>query len=613
MIVAMKKATVITRKEAKPDALCKLRKLGVLHLSSVPAQVPSAQEWRENKNLLEKALATIPPAPGRGQKSTPSSSAGAFREGGMETALAAARSIMDKHEAIRLLNDEHENLKKEATRLHEWEGVSLCDLRAIREQGFEIRFFEVPRRQLNRIPSEHRAFVVKRTRALLWVALVLKAGTAFDHEFKPLDPPRRDASELEDLQAGNRSDQERLRLELDELAAGAGDLERAVRAASREIELAEAAAAMGHTEALSFLSGFLPADQARALQESCRDNGWALLLQDPVANDDVPTVVRNRRWVDIIQPVFQLLGTVPGYRELDISFFFLLFFAFFFAVIIGDAGYGLVLLSGTLYFIARIRRRGRETPNALRLMLLLSLGTVAWGALTGTWFGSGTLASLPWLSWMTVPAISSFNPRSSETVKAICFITGTIHISIAHLWNFIRQAREKPFIRSLAQLGWLFLVLGLYYLVLSLVLSSERFPFPAFATWLMGAGLAMVIVFSRQEGRFFHGIAKGVSNLLTTFLSGISAFSDIISYIRLFAVGLATVEIAKSFNAMAAGMANGVLGIVLASIVLLLGHSLNLAMGALSVIVHGVRLNMLEFSGHLGMEWSGKPYKPFKE
>ena len=370
---------------------------------------------------------------------------------------------------------------------------------------------------------------------------------------------------------------------------------------------------MGHTDALSYLTGFLPGDQALGLKQFCRENNWALLLQDPAADDDVPTIVRNRRWIDIISPVFQLLGTIPGYREIDISFFFLIFFAFFFAVIIGDGGYGLVLLSGTFIFIMRSRRQGRETPNALLLMLLLSLCTVFWGALTGTWFGSVTLARQPWLSWMTVPAIASFNPRSSEAIKYICFIVGTIHISIAHLWNFIRQSRKKPFIRSLAQLGWLFLVLGLYYMVLSLVLSSERFPLPAAAAWLMAAGLAMIIVFSRQEGRFFHGITMGVANLLTTFLSGISAFSDIISYIRLFAVGLATVEIAKSFNAMAAGMAHGVVGIVLASLVLLLGHSLNLAMGALSVIVHGVRLNMLEFSGHLGMEWTGRPYKPFKE
>lgn len=605
MIVAMKKATVISRREETQDTLRKLRRLGVLHLSAVPAQVPSAQEWRERKTVLEKALAMIRPAAKPGQKSGPGED--------LEAALAKAHSILDKQDAIHVLNEESEDLKKEAIRLHVWQGVSLADLRAIREQGYEFRFYEVPPGQLGHIPSGHKAFVIRRTKALLWVALVVKKGVPLDLEFRPLEPPRRGAAELEQLQAENRCDLRQFRMELNELASAAGDLERSLQATAREIELAEAAAAIGHTEALCYLTGFLPDEHVQNLKQSCRDNNWALLLQDPAADDDVPTIVRNRRWIDIISPVFQLLGTVPGYREIDISFFFLLFFAFFFAVIIGDAGYGLVLLSGTIFFIFRMRRKCREIPNALLLMMMLSLSTVVWGALTGTWFGSATLASLPWLSWMTIPAISSFAPRSSETIKYICFITGTLQISIAHLWNFVRQAREKPFIRSFAQLGWLFLVLGLYYLVLSLVLSSERFPMPAFAAWLMAAGLAMIIVFSHQEGRFFRGIAMGVTNLLTTFLSGISAFSDIISYIRLFAVGLATVEIAKSFNGMAAGMAHGTLGIVLASIVLLLGHSLNLAMGALAVVVHGVRLNMLEFSGHLGMEWTGRPYKPFKE
>ncbi|MCU0236701.1 MAG: V-type ATP synthase subunit I [Acidobacteria bacterium] len=609
MIVAMKKATVIARQQEKQEALNRLRRLGVLHLSAVPAQVAPAQEWREKKELLEKALASLFPASARAEAAVGVPAP----ETHLDAVIDAARSILEARESLRGLDEERANIEKEAARLAEWQGISVSELRSIRDGGYEVRFFEVPPRQLKLIPPEHNPFVVRRGKTLLWVALVVKTGTVLDHEFKPLHPPRHNVNEIEDLRSQNRSEQQRLRLELDRLGAMAGELERAAHAAAREVELAEAAAAMGHSADLCYLAGFLPEDRVQDLRQFCRDNRWALLLQEPAAEDDVPTIVRNRRWIDIIRPVFQLLGTVPGYREIDISFFFLMFFAFFFAVIIGDAGYGLVLLSATLFFIIRTRRRGRELPNALLLMLLLGLGTVLWGALTGTWFGSRTLASLPWLSWMTIPAISSFNPRSSETIKIICFITGTIHIAIAHIWNFIRQARQKPFIRSLAQLGWLALVLGLYYLVLGLVLSSERFPLPAFAAWLIGAGLAMIIVFSRQEGRFFHGIVMGVSNLLTTFLSGISAFSDIISYIRLFAVGLATVEIAKSFNSMAAGMAHGVLGIILASLVLLLGHSLNLAMGALSVVVHGVRLNMLEFSGHLGMEWTGRPYKPFKE
>jgi V/A-type H+-transporting ATPase subunit I len=613
MIVAMKKATVITRREEKQDALNKLRQLGILHLSAIPAHVASAQEWREKKALLEKALAVIAPAPGTSPGRRPAPPAVDSRAGSLEAALAAARSILDKQDAMRVLNEESEDLKKEAIRLRDWEGVSLSDLRAIRDQGYEITFCEVPPKQLGRIPSEHKAFVIRRTKALLWVALVAKKDAPVDLEFKPLEPPRRGAAELERLRADNRTDLRQFRMELDKLGSAAGDLERAIHATGREIELAEAAAAMGHTAALSYLTGFLPGDQVQNLKQSCRDNSWGLLLLDPAADDDVPTIVRNSRWIDFISPVFQLLGTIPGYREFDISFFFLLFFTFFFAAIIGDAGYGLIFFSASLFLRHRSRRRQQQPPAILSLLMILSFATIVWGVLTGTWFGSQKLAELPWLSWMTIPALSQFNPRSSETFKIIFFTVGTVQISIAHFWSFLRQAKEKPFIRSLAQLGWLTMVLGLYFLVLNLVISSEKFPVPLHAKWMIACGFLFVIAFSRQEGRFFHGIAMGAANLLTTFLSSISAFADIISYIRLFAVGLAGIEISKSFNAIAAGFGPGPLAILIGGIILLFGHSLNMAMGALSVVVHGVRLNMLEFSGHLGMEWSGKPYKPFKE
>jgi V/A-type H+-transporting ATPase subunit I len=531
----------------------------------------------------------------------------------VEATLSAARSILDKDDAMRTLREESASLEKEAQRLREWEGVSLSDLRPIRDQGYEIRFFEIQPRQLALVPPERKAFVVKRGRARLWIALVLKEGSPLELEFKELEPPRRTAAEVEGLRAKNRSELRRLGRELEELGGQAGVLEHAIHAANLEIELAEATASMGHSQTLSYLTGFLPAEQVGPLKNLCRGNGLALLLRDPDPEDNVPTIVRNKRWIDIIQPVFQLLGTIPGYHEFDISFFFLLFFTFFFAAIVGDAGYGLIFFSTALFLRRRSLQRKQEPPGILALLMILSFATILWGAVTGTWFGSQKLAALPFLSWMIVPALSSFNPRSAETFKIIFFSVGAAHIVIAHFWSFLRQAREKPFIRSLAQLGWLVMVLGLYRLVLNLVIDSRRFPVPAHARWMIGGGLLLVITFSRQEGRFFQGLAMGVANLLTTFLSSISAFSDIISYIRLFAVGLAGIEIAKSFNGIAAGFGSSPLGMMIGLLILLLGHALNMAMGALSVVVHGVRLNMLEFSGHLGMEWSGKPYKPFKE
>ena len=182
-----------------------------------------------------------------------------------------------------------------------------------------------------------------------------------------------------------------------------------------------------------------------------------------------------------------------------------------------------------------------------------------------------------------------------------------------HRTDFIPvDVKKKPVIKAFAQPGWLAMIIGLYFLVLNLVLGADNFPLPDFALYLIFAGLGFVVVFSEQDGRFFKGLLRGISSLLTTFLDSISAFSDIISYIRLFAVGLATVAVASSFNSMAAGMGSGVVGIIAAIFILAIGHTLNIAMVALSVVVHGIRLNVLEFSGHLGMEWTGINYNPFR-
>ena len=127
-----------------------------------------------------------------------------------------------------------------------------------------------------------------------------------------------------------------------------------------------------------------------------------------------------------------------------------------------------------------------------------------------------------------------------------------------------------------------------------------------------------IIVFLILEGdthnfqkNVFKGIAKTLSSLP---LDIISSFSDVVSYLRLFAVGYATVTVALSFNGMAGQLGFGsVVTSLISSLILFLGHSLNIILALMSVIVHGIRLNMLEFSGHLNMQWSGRPYAPFKE
>jgi V/A-type H+-transporting ATPase subunit I len=134
---------------------------------------------------------------------------------------------------------------------------------------------------------------------------------------------------------------------------------------------------------------------------------------------------------------------------------------------------------------------------------------------------------------------------------------------------------------------------------------------PVITLPLLGTGILLALVFSNYQKNILKGIGETSFELP---LSVISSFSDLMSYLRLFAVGFASVQVASSFNNIAIGTGiDNILKGFIAAIVLLFGHSLNIVLGLMAVLVHGVRLNMLEFSGHLRQQWSGREYKPFRE
>ena len=147
-----------------------------------------------------------------------------------------------------------------------------------------------------------------------------------------------------------------------------------------------------------------------------------------------------------------------------------------------------------------------------------------------------------------------------------------------------------------------------YFLAKSLILAQ---PFPGFGKWLFALGASLIILFTNPRKNILKGIGFGLGDFL---LHIVNSFTDVVSYIRLFAVGAATVAVADAFNQMASsfGYSNLLMGFLTAC-VLLFGHTLNILLGAMALLVHGVRLNVLEFSSHLNMEWSGIEYSPFKE
>ena len=317
-------------------------------------------------------------------------------------------------------------------------------------------------------------------------------------------------------------------------------------------------------------------------------------------DENAPTLLKNPKWVNRIKPVMNFMGLVHGYHEMDLSRIFMIFFTFFTGILVGDAGYGLVFLLLTLFVHSKSKfKAGIEYS----LIYTLSISVMFWGAITGTYFGSPEIAEIPFLSAIVIDKIASFG-GDGVMVQKVMFIVGAIHLTVGHLqkaWRYINS------LRVLGELGWVAIVWSLYLVVAQMVL---RIPLPDYITWLFVGGISAIALFSNSGSGFFKGIISSLANLP---LSVISGFSDIISYIRLYAVGLSTVLMAQSFNEMAIGDGLSSVGAYIGAILILIaGHGLNMALAGMAVIVHGVRLNMLEYAGHAGVEFSGSEYQPFK-
>jgi V/A-type H+-transporting ATPase subunit I len=334
--------------------------------------------------------------------------------------------------------------------------------------------------------------------------------------------------------------------------------------------------------------------------------------------------------------VFAFLGTVPGYREIDISGPFLVFFSIFVGMILGDAAYGTMFFTISIIASIACKIKSGKVPDMLKLLMVLTFCTIIWGAINGSWF-SIPVEHLP--AFLTALIIPPFNntedlirfpgvlqnyfslpeaipkdQKSTWCVQFLCFSIALIHMCYGRIVCFVKTL---PRLSAFSHVGYMLILAGLYFLVLNMLLGLKMQPF---VVPMIGIGLGFNFIFSEQNGgNFFKNIGKSFANAISLILKAISTFADIISYIRLFAVGLAGSIIAETFNGMAIpsdGFGSpGVsfaFKILAAVLVLALGHGLNLILAVLSVIVHAVRLNLLEFAGnHLNIEWSGYEYKPF--
>lgn len=599
MIVKMKKTVLFMKSAEKTDALEKIRRAGVVHLLPVtPPETTSVEDLKRKQELALTAISLLVDAPADKKNQTAAIEA-----------EEAAVGVCELNAEIVRLTEESNRCRATASALEPWGDFSPEDWKQLADSGFQLRLFFFTDKQLKALPETVNYFLLKKMKKLTAVALLNAEGefdgTEFSVPEQSLHAYREKIEENERLVAEAR---QRIASYVGLIPA----LRRYAADLNAQIEFETYRCGAGGDQSISYLVGFVPVDGEEVLKKVCRENAIGLILDDPQEEDPVPTKIKNGKIVSLIQPVFDFLGTVPGYRELDINGFFLFFFSLFFAMIIGDAGYGLIFLGGSLAAMIHSKRKSGKVSPVTVLFAWLSFCTMVWGALSGNWFASQTLAQLPPLKALTVPALDAFGVQSADSVKWLSFFIGTVQISIAHIWSFFRGLKQRPRAKAFTDLGWLFICLGMFNLILMLILKETMLTI---SYGLIGGGVLFLIIFGKQDDEhFFKNIGKGLVGIVSTFLDTVSMFSDIMSYIRLFAVGLASFQIEMAFSSMAGNLSEslGVPGMIFGALILIFGHGLNMMLGVLAILVHAVRLNLLEFAGHLGQQWVGIPYRPFK-
>ena len=622
MIVPMKKFYLIVLQRDRENLPERLRKLGVAHVEELQGIGDKYQNLERERMEVESVHNFLQNYIDKKSKPGKADSSKSLKYEECKDVREIINEISAAKQKLNLLEDQVIDLKREIDRVASWGEVSMTMLeRVVEGAGFSLRFFDFPAKELIALPKETEYIRISAPKGRCRISLIVREGDQIPDlppSFLEFLPPEIPLSQMRQEIALIENQKQEIIAKLRKHSANLSLIKKYLHMLDYNIILERLRSGMPQHESFVYMKGYVPVRDCEKFKKTAAKYGWAIAFDDPVEEDQPPTLIENSPAVRIIQPVFEFLGTVPNYWEYDISSWFLIFFSIFFAMIFGDASYGAIIVLATIASIYAGKRKGKPIVDAQKLFLLLGSATIIWGALTATWFGIN-FDNLPkLLQNISLPLINGQSPDSENNVKVICFLIGLIQLSIAHIKNF---KRDFPDLKCMSQAGSLLLLLGMFNAALNLVIDATRYPIENWAIGCIAIGFFLVFIFGNWNGKLGSSLIESLKNIIPTFLGTVSVFADIVSYIRLWAVGLAGLAFSQTVNGMASGMLGGpsgfligfVLKLIIAAVILVAAHALNFMLTVLSVIVHGIRLNMLEFSGHLGMEWSGYKYDPLKE
>ena len=493
-------------------------------------------------------------------------------------------------------------LRKEADDLVPWGRFDKTSFEKLKENGLKLHFYKA--KAIDPAWKEQYALSEISNIGGYSYFVVVSDSDEFDFPLKELPAPQSDYAAVEqqiaELEGQVKQKEQRLaQLKWHEPVIQA-ELDKTL--SNLDLHLAHAAGEKAAEDYITVFEGFAPKENEPALHDMLERENVFYLVDKAQVDDNPPIKLKNNKFVSMFELLTDMYGR-PKYNEFDPTVFISIFFMLFFAFCMGDMGYGLVLIGASLAL-------KKVLGNIAPLGVTLGIATTVVGFLFHTFF---SVDMLTW-SWLPEGVKRIMLPSKIagyDGTMVLALLVGIVHICLAMIVKTYQSTKVKGFANSLGTWGWTLLIVGgIIVGGLALLGVIDK----ALTKWIIiviGCLSALGIFFLNDLHR--NPLLNFGSGLWDTYNTATGLLGDVLSYLRLYALGLAGAKLGEAFNAIGVqALGDGGVNWVFFILIVVVGHVLNVAMCVLGAFVHPLRLNFLEFFKNSGYEGSGRRYNPLQ-
>ncbi len=603
MITKMKKLVFLVHSKEYDMFLEHLRSLGVVHVSQKQQgalQDPALQDDINELNRLKAALKELEPFVGHPEAAKYGDSFKGF-------VFDTSAKVMERFEIINADKVVQEQtlqaLNRDRAQLLPWGDFDPHQVDRLTEAGYVMRFYTCPLRAFNTDWTDKYGVVeILRDKQKVNFITLTHTDVVPDIDAEQVHLPAMSLGRVEEEIAKTQAVIESFPIKMMHLAmVGVPVLEKSIAELESKIDFSrvrltgESVAA----DSLMLLEGWAPAAQIADISKALDIKGVFYDVEDPLPDDDIPIQLSNNKFAKLFEPLTRLY-MLPTYQELDLTLFFAPFFMLFFGLCLGDTGYGLLMIVALPIFTKLFQL---INPNFSKwLVVLFGASTMLCGLLSGTFFGFNMYD-------LDIPFVQKMKEilyTDNSTMFTVSLCIGVVQILFGMGIKAVNLSIQCGFKYALSTVGWLILLIT----VGVSVLAGIDFSNPVVMGLLIIAAVMIFLLNSPGKNPLLN-IGLG---LWDTYNMATGLLGDVLSYVRLFALGLSGGILANVFNSMAVGMKpdNPVAGFIVMVLIFAIGHALNIFMNILGAIVHPMRLTFVEFFKNSGYTGGGTEYKPFK-